>query len=253
MHILFTVCGRAGSKGIKSKNSREFLGHSLVLYTLAAIDLYKQSVPEADIDVALNTDSAALLEIARDKVSMSVDCVERKPELGTDLVPKIAVIADTMLQMEQMRQTSYDMVVDFDLTAPLRRLADIQAIIDKKRDTDCDIVFSVAECRRNPYFNMVMETDRGYDRVIASNFDARQQAPAVYDMNASLYAYEPDYLKSGKGIFDGRCDIIEMIDTGILDLDRPIDFELMQVIAEYFYKQYPDYAQVRDHIPAILR
>ena len=40
MNILFTICGRAGSKGIKNKNVREFLSKPLPLYTLSAIDLF---------------------------------------------------------------------------------------------------------------------------------------------------------------------------------------------------------------------
>ena len=68
-------------------------------------------------------------------------------------------------------------------------------------------------------------------QLFASNFTARQQAPEIYDMNASLYAYSPEFLKSGKGVLDGYCECIEMYDTGVLDLDHEIDFELMEVIA----------------------
>lgn len=39
MTVLFTVCGRAGSKGVKNKNIRDYLGTPLVYYTLAAIKL----------------------------------------------------------------------------------------------------------------------------------------------------------------------------------------------------------------------
>ncbi|MDD3706486.1 MAG: acylneuraminate cytidylyltransferase family protein, partial [Clostridiaceae bacterium] len=44
--ILFTICGRAGSKGIKNKNLRDFLGYPLPYYTISAIDLYKGQNPE---------------------------------------------------------------------------------------------------------------------------------------------------------------------------------------------------------------
>ena len=42
MAILFTVCGRAGSKGFQSKNLKDFLSVPLVYYTLAAIRLWQQ-------------------------------------------------------------------------------------------------------------------------------------------------------------------------------------------------------------------
>ena len=39
MNILFTICGRAGSKGIKNKNIRHFCGYPLAYYYLAVIVL----------------------------------------------------------------------------------------------------------------------------------------------------------------------------------------------------------------------
>ena len=56
-------------------------------------------------------------------------------------------------------------------------------------------------------------------------------------MNASLYAYSPEFLKSGKGVLDGYCECIEMYDTGVLDLDHENDFELMEVIAKYLFSK----------------
>ena len=41
MKILFTLCGRAGSKGVKGKNARDFLDIPLVWYSMANIVLYK--------------------------------------------------------------------------------------------------------------------------------------------------------------------------------------------------------------------
>ena len=34
MNLLFTICGRAGSKGIKNKNIKNFLDKPLALYSL---------------------------------------------------------------------------------------------------------------------------------------------------------------------------------------------------------------------------
>ena len=56
MNILFTLCGRAGSKGVKGKNAREFCGYPLVWYSMAAIALYKEQFGGDSIDVVLNTD-----------------------------------------------------------------------------------------------------------------------------------------------------------------------------------------------------
>ncbi len=234
MRILFTVCGRAGSKGIKNKNFRDFLGKPLLFYTFDVIGAYKKKHPDILADVALNTDSPEMMSLVREHIEAPVIFVERKPELAGDTVAKIPVIADTMEEVEGQTGNQYDMVVDCDITSPLRTVQDIENLVETKSKEDWDVVFSVVEARRNPYFNMVkLEEDGRAVLVNPSNFTARQQAPKIYDMNASLYAYSPEFLRSGKHMFEGRCGIIEMMDTGILDLDHEHDFELMQAVAKY--------------------
>ena len=55
MNILFTLCGRAGSKGVKGKNARDFLDVPLVWYSMANIALYiEEYAGEDDIKIVLN-------------------------------------------------------------------------------------------------------------------------------------------------------------------------------------------------------
>ena len=143
---------------------------------------------------------------------------------------------------------SYDMVVDLDLTSPLRTVIDMENLIKKHRETKADVTTSVTDARRNPYFNQLKRTEHGFKKVIESDFTARQQAPEVFDMNASLYAYNPEYLMTGKGVLDGYCECIEMKDTGVLDLDHENDFALMEIIAEYLFKTDNGYGEVKDNI-----
>ena len=52
--LLITICGRAGSKGFKNKNLKNFCGKPLVYYSLSAAELFIKKHPELEIDVALN-------------------------------------------------------------------------------------------------------------------------------------------------------------------------------------------------------
>ena len=63
MNILFTICGRAGSKGFQNKNLKEMNGVPLLYYTIAAIRLFMDNHKEDNIIVALNTDSIQLQEL----------------------------------------------------------------------------------------------------------------------------------------------------------------------------------------------
>lgn len=253
MNILFTICGRAGSKGIKNKNIRDFLGYPLPYYSLSAIDLFKKGNKEHTVDVVANSDSRELILILKNNPFLELDIIIRDDALSGDTVPKPAVILDCMGKMQERKHVVYDMVVDLDITSPLRTLSDMQNLIDTQIRTGADVTTSVTDSRRNPYFNMVKRMEKGYQKVLSSNFVARQQAPEMFDMNASLYAYKPEFLKMGKGVLDGYCECIHMYDTGILDLDHENDFELMQVIADYLFLVKPEYGALKDNIREMIK
>lgn len=251
MQILFTICARAGSKGIKDKNLKMFLGFLLPYYTLSAIDLFVSKTDDS-YDIVLSTDSDELIAMFENDIKMNIDIVRRQSSLAMDDTPKPVVILDCIKTMSKRKSIKYDMVVDLDITSPLRTVKNIEELVNKKKQTDADVVFSVTTSRRNPYFNMVKKTDNGYKRVIKSNFAVRQQAPEIYDMNASMYAYDPIFLEKDTNFLNGKCDVIHMMDTGVLDLDHLQDFELMQVIAEWLFKNNEQYNEIRTHISDIV-
>lgn len=240
MNILFTLCGRAGSKGVKGKNARDFLDVPLVWYSMANIALYMERyASEDDIKIVLNTDSEPLKDLVHRVKDVPVTIIHREESLAGDKVPKVAVILDSLNKAEEVFSCKFDMVLDLDITSPLRTVKDVKNAIDRKKQrNDVDVVYSVAPSRRNPYFNMVKEENGFFCKAIPSNFTTRQEAPVFYDMNASIYAYSPDALRNKEHatFFNSGCDAVVMTDTGILDIDSEEDYELMQVIAKYLFE-----------------
>ena len=248
--VLITVCGRAGSKGFKNKNLKVFCGLPLVYYTLSAAKQFAAQRPDIAVDIALNTDSPMLVEIVGKKYP-EIRHIARPEELCGDTVPKMAVFQQTLAEMEKLKGEAYDYLIDLDITSPLRRQQDVAAAFaEKEAREDLDLVFSAAPARRNPWFNMVKTVDDHVEKVIESPFTARQQAPAVYDLNASIYVFRRDFLAENKTgiLWDGKCGIYEMFDTGILDIDSEEDYQLMEVIAGHLYQNVPDFKAVRDNI-----
>lgn len=249
MNILFTLCGRAGSKGVKGKNARDFLDIPLAWYSMAGAEIYiSQVASENDhIDVVLNTDSEDLIKLVSQVNELNVTILRRDESLAGDKVPKVMVILDSLLRAEKLFSMAYDMVVDLDITSPLRTVQDIKNAIDKKASRqETDVVYSVTHARRNPYFNMVKDDNGFFCKAIPSNFTTRQEAPIFYDMNASIYAYSPKALKEKEQttFFNSNCDAITMFDTGILDIDSEEDYELMQVIAKYLFENVDGFKEV---------
>lgn len=247
MNLLFTICGRAGSKGIKNKNIKNFLNKPLALYSLSVIDLYLKN-SDYQADIVLNTDSEELINIFDNNPLRDVRVIKRNLELSGDDVAKIDVIKNCLVEMENRNNKKYEYIIDLDITSPLRTVNDLKTMIDKKINSSSDLIFSVTDSRRNPYFNMVKKTEKGYQRVISSTFNTRQEAPEIFDMNASIYVYSREFLYKNIGLFDGECDAYKMFDTGILDLDHEQDIILMEVIAEYLFENNDEFKEVYNNI-----
>ena len=250
MDILVTICGRAGSKGFKGKNLKELNGYTLVYYTLSAIDLLKKQTAQK-IDVALNTDSVEL----QNMVSWYPDLmlVERKEEHATDTAGKISVIKDTLIECEKQKGKSYDVVVDLDLTSPMRTVENIIELIElKAKQPEFDVIFSVVHSRRNPYFNMVEQRGSFVDVIIPSEYTARQQTPEVYDMNASMYLYDSAYLKENDTIFAGNCGYTLMTDYLVLDIDSEEDYQWMSYLHEKFLTDDKGIREIYNNIPLLM-
>ena len=97
--LLITICGRAGSKGFKNKNLKNFCGKPLVYYSLSAAELFIKNHPELEVDIALNTDSEDLAKLVAAEYP-EVIYLPRGAELGGDrplVVTLIMVVATAVL------------------------------------------------------------------------------------------------------------------------------------------------------------
>ena len=210
--LLITICGRAGSKGFKNKNLKNFCGKPLVYYSLSAAELFIKNHTELEVDIALNTDSE-------------------------DLAKLVAA--------------EYPEVIDLDITSPLRTEQDIENAFAKAQEReDLQIIFSVCEARRNPWFNMFKIVGDHAEMVIESQFTGRQQAPEVYDVNASIYVIRRAFLVDNPDpiLWHSKFGVSVMMDTGIIDIDSEHDYLLMEAIAKHLYAHYPEFNAVRENI-----
>ncbi|MEG0911423.1 MAG: acylneuraminate cytidylyltransferase family protein [Ruthenibacterium sp.] len=250
--VLLTICGRAGSKGFKNKNLKIFDGKPLCYYSLAAAELFKERRPDLDVDFCLNTDSDLLIDLVAEKYP-EVIILPRPAELCGDIVPKMPVYQYSLREMERRTGKMYDALIDLDITSPLRQVQDIEGAYDvKAARPDLDLIFSVTPSRRTPYMNMAQLAGDHVEKVIDHHNVARQQTPPVFDINASIYVFERKFLIENKTgfVWDAKCGMYKMFDTGIIDIDSEEDYLLMEAIAHYLYATYPAFAEIQKKIRA---
>ena len=61
---------------------------------------------------------------------------------------------------------------------------------------------------------------------------SRQNSPQVYDMNASIYIWSRDFLLKKNSLFSGQLGFYEMPEERSIDIDSPLDWEIVEMIME---------------------
>ncbi|RYE58036.1 MAG: acylneuraminate cytidylyltransferase family protein, partial [Sphingobacteriales bacterium] len=122
MNILITICARGGSKGIPGKNIRKINGAPLIHYSISTAIKFKNSVPD-DVDIALSTDSPEIKDVSR-FAGLESDYI-RPEHLSTDTAGKVDAIFDVRNFYEAHYKKTYDLILDLDVSSPLRNVDDL--------------------------------------------------------------------------------------------------------------------------------
>jgi CMP-N,N'-diacetyllegionaminic acid synthase len=228
MKTLVTICARGGSKGIPGKNVRMLNGKPLIAYS---INVANEFCKKYDALVALSTDSEEIKAVAA-QYGLVTGYV-RPQELATDKAGKIGTIHDILLYEEKEKNTRFDYILDLDVTSPLRTLKDLEEAFRQIRENlDALNIFSVSPPNRNPYFNMIEPAQDGYCKLVKDGLviKSRQQAPVVYDMNASFYFYRRCFFDESWETAITTKSMYYLVPHTCFDLDHPIDFTLMELM-----------------------
>ena len=230
MNILITICARGGSKGIPGKNIRALNGKPLIAYT---IEIAKNFAVKHYADIALSTDSD---EIKNTAAIFGLSTPYKRPEkLATDTAGKADAIADALHFMENEHSKTYDIIIDLDVTSPLRNIDDIEnAYAHLLQNNKALNIFSVSPAKRNPYFNMVEENADGFFRTVKDGklFKSRQQAPKVYDMNASFYIFRRSFFTDNWRVSTTNASLAYIMPHICFDIDEPEDFIIMEILLQ---------------------
>lgn len=229
-HTLITICARGGSKGIPGKNIRALNGKPLIHYSIETAQRYAVAHPGTDL--VLSTDSEAIKGEAAG-AGLRTDYL-RPDHLATDSAGKIGVIRHVKEWMEQRTGKQYDLVIDLDVTSPLRTVEDLELAGQQLTAHPGALnLFSVSPAGRNPYFNMVEEQPDGTVDLAkrpATPFLTRQAAPPIYDMNASFYLYTAEFFEQGEQSAITKASLGYVVPHLCFDLDEPLDFEIMDYL-----------------------
>ena len=226
MSRICTICARAGSKGVKNKNIRDLAGKPLIAYTL------EQARASHLFDlIAVSSDVSDILEVAR---WYGADLlVERPLELATDTAAKLPAIRHCVEEAERITGNRFDIVVDLDVTSPLRLIEDIHGAVNLLESEKVSAVITAAPARRSPYFNLVELDEKGIVKLSKSlekPLVRRQDSPMCFDMNASIYVWQRAALFDYSTVFNADPRLFVMPEERSADIDNELDFEIVEFL-----------------------
>lgn len=223
-NIVGFVFARGGSKGVPGKNIRPLAGKPLIAYSI------ESSHASRFIGrTVVSTENAEIAAVARQH---RADVPFIRPEkLATDAAPEWFAWRHAINEVERVSKRPIEVFVSIPTTSPLRSVEDIDACIETLLTTDSDIVITVTESHRSPYFNMVvLDNERKAHLVLPSQngIARRQDTPATYDMTTVAYAARRDFILTADSIFAGRVRAVYVPRERALDIDTELDFKIAE-------------------------
>lgn len=231
------IPARAGSKGLPHKNIRPFRGLPLLAHSVRhALDsrLFKT--------IVVTSDSNRYLQIAQE--AGATHLIQRPAELASDTAGSMEVLLHALDWAETETRATFETVCLLQPTSPLREPEHIAAVVEKLETSDLDSVIAVMAAKASPYFTLV-ELDPGGQTVSLSKpstreIDHRQDAPVVYQITGSVYAWGARALRAQRGVLCNRTGIVEIPRLNSIDIDDADDWAFAELAADLLEaRRYP--------------
>jgi len=226
MKFIALICARGGSKGLPGKNTQLLADVPLIGWS---IKVAKQT--ERISRVIVSTDSHDIAKVARE-YGAEVPFI-RPAELAQDSSSEWLVWRHALDYLAENGSDTIDGLVSLPPTAPLRSVTDIDKCLDEFEKGEVDVVITVTNAHRSPYFNMVVNNEEGYSSLVMPpniRVVRRQDTPVLFDMTTVAYVTRPKFISEKDGIFEGRVRSIFVPPERAVDIDTLLDFKIAECL-----------------------
>jgi CMP-N-acetylneuraminic acid synthetase len=217
------VFARGGSKGLPGKNILKINGIPLLAYSINIA----QSINEIQ-KCFVSTDSDEIAEIAK---NYGATVIHRPAKLCHDNSPEWLSWQHS-INWVRNNISDFDKFISLPTTAPLRLPEDVKKCLSRL-DSKTDIVLTMSESHRSPWFNMVSKNvDENLQLIIEdkNNPTRRQDAPVSYDLTTVAYVARPDFIMNNKSIWDGKSKGVIIPAERAIDVDTELDFRVAKLL-----------------------
>ena len=216
------IFARGGSKGVPGKNIRSLGGKPLLAHSIEIA----QNINEIS-RIFVSTDDQDIADVG---IKYGAEVINRPTEFAQDDSPEWLAWLHAVEWLESKGEL-FDRFVSLPTTSPLRNKGDVIKCLNLL-DKQTDIVVTMTDTSRSPYFNMVSKED-GYIKLLMESkegYSRRQDVPKVYDMTTVAYVTRPNFIKSNEKLFDGRVKAVLVPKERAIDIDDEVDFTVAEIL-----------------------
>lgn len=220
------IFARGGSKGLPNKNILELQGKPLIAHS---IDLAK-SIDLID-DVFVSTDSKKIANIGKE---FGAKIINRPDDLAQDSSSELDAWKHAIKTLYDQGH-EFDKFISLPATAPLRTKKDVLSCM-KLFDEESDIVMTVTESQRNPFFNLVKINSDGFLELFAESskiISRRQDCPRTYDLTTICYVSKCEYILKTGSLLEGKVKYHEVPKERSIDIDDEYDFRIANFLLKH--------------------
>lgn len=224
MKTVAFIFARSGSKGLPGKNIRPLGGKPLIAWSIEHALAVKRIER-----VIVSTDSNEIAAVARN-YGAEVPFI-RPAELARDDSPEWLAWRHALNYLLEAIGTLPEVIVSVPTTAPLRLSLDIENCLDEYEKGGADMVITVTDAHRSPYFNMVKTNEDGTVGLVIPPQTAitrRQDTPLVYDIATVCYVANAWFVMTQNAAFEGRVKAVKVPTERAIDIDTLMDFQIAE-------------------------
>jgi len=215
------IFARGGSKGVPGKNFKMFAGKPLISYSIESA----RAVSEITA-IFVSTDDIRIAEIADNSGAIVIN---RPEELAQDSSAEWLAWQHAV-EWVNKRFGEFERFISLPATAPLRKKEDIISCLSALDET-IDIVVTMKESNRSPWFNMVKKDGEGNISILLQgDYYRRQDAPLAYDMATVAYVTRPSFIMKNSSIWNGKVHGVIIPEERAIDIDTPLDFKIAEIL-----------------------
>lgn len=222
--VLCIIPARGGSKGVPLKNRRMAGGVPLIVHTIRAA-----RAAACLSAIVVSTDDPEIVRIAQGE---GIEAIVRPVRYAADTSPVIDAVRHVLMTRNGQGASPPAAIALLQPTSPFREPGDIERAVgvffENGKVPVCS-VYQVEDAHPARMYRIVDDKLVSLMPELASI--RRQELPAIYHRNGSIYVFGPREVASGQIISDNMAPYV-MPSTSSVNVDTEIDLLLVNAMLE---------------------